>query len=268
VNQYWKDSWNSVLFADGRRAEPPIATCDVQGYTYDALRRTARLARVAWGDDDLAGRLEARAADLRRRFNRDFWSDRRGHFVLALDGRKRQVDSLTSNAGHVLWSGIADEERAAETVRRLMRSDVHSGWGLRTMSALDGGYNPISYHDGTVWPHDSGIVAEGFRRYGFRQAASTLVAGLLDAAPFFHHRLPEAFAGYGREENPFPVEYPTASRPQGWSAGAPLLALRTLLGLDAGPDGLTSDPAGPDALWGIRLSGIRVRGGRESVGQV
>jgi glycogen debranching enzyme len=263
VNQFWKDSWNSVLFADGTLAEAPIATCDVQAYAYDGLRRTARLARLAWADDGLARRLEARAADLRRRFNEDFWSDRRGHFVLALDGAKRQVDALTSNVGHVLWSGIAEPERAAETVRRLMRPDMHSGWGMRTMSAHDAGYNPISYHDGTVWPHDSGLVAEGFRRYGFREEASTLANGILDAAPFFEHRLPETFAGFGREENPFPVEYPTASRPQGWSAGAPLLALRTLLGLDVVDGALRCEPAGAGE---VRLTGVAVRGRRVPAG--
>lgn len=261
-NQYWKDSWNSVLFADGRLAEPPIATCDVQGYAYDAYRRTARLARLAWEDPRLAGRLEARAADLQRRFNQDFWSRSRGHYVLALDGRKRQVDALTSNVGHLLWTGIADEEHAAATVDRLMQPDMYSGWGIRTMSALDAGYNPLSYHNGTVWPHDTSIVAEGMRRYGFREQASRLAISLVEAAAYFECRLPEVLSGFARADNPFPVVYPTASRPQAWAAGAPLLALRTLLGLDVA-DGLhVVNPWLPATVGRIELSGLHVRGGR------
>jgi glycogen debranching enzyme len=265
VNQGWKDSWNSSLFADGRIAEPPIALCEVQGYAYDARLRAARLARLAWGDEALADRLEADAADLRRRFNADFWSRERGHYVHALDGRKRQVDSLTSNVGHLLWSGIVDEERAAATVDRLMAPDMFSGWGIRTMSAGDGGYNPIEYHNGTVWPHDSGIVAEGFRRYGFREQASVLALAIVEAAGFFSYRLPEVFAGFPREETRFPVEYPTASRPQAWSAGAPLLAMRTLLGLDPGEAGPGVSPHLPEAIAGLRLRGLRFRGTRVDV---
>jgi len=263
-NQFWKDSWNSVLFADGRLAEAPIATCDLQGYAYDAYRRTARLARLAWGDPALAERLQSLAAALRRRFNDDFWSESRGHYVLALDGRKRQVDALTSNVGHLLWTGIADDGRAAATVERLMRPDMFSGWGIRTMSALDAGHNPISYHNGTVWPHDTGIVAEGFRRYGFREEASRLAISILEAARHFDGRLPEALAGFARESGPFPVIYPTASRPQGWAAGAPLLAIRTLLGLDV--DGrLQAEPWLPPALPSVELCGLTVRGVREDV---
>ncbi len=171
--------WNSSLFADGRIAEPPIALCEVQGYAYDARLRTARLARLAWGDQALADRLEAEAAELRRRFDADFWSARRGHFVHALDGEKRQVDALTSNIGHLLWSGIVDEKRAAAVVDRLIAPDMFSGWGIRTLSADDGGYNPIEYHNGTVWRHDTGIIAEGFRRYGFREQASVLALAVI-----------------------------------------------------------------------------------------
>jgi glycogen debranching enzyme len=265
VNQGWKDSWNSSLFADGRIAEPPIALCEVQGYGYDARLRVARLARLAWSDEALADRLEADAADLRRRFNADFWSAERGHYVHALDGGKSQVDSLTSNVGHLLWSGIVDDERAAAVIDGLMAPDMFSGWGIRTMSARDGGYNPIEYHNGTVWPHDSGIIAEGFRRYGCREAASVLALAVIEAAEAFSYRLPEVFAGFPREETRFPVEYPTASRPQAWSAGAPLLAIRTLLGLDAGEAGLGVSPHLPAAIAGLRLRGLPFRGRRVDV---
>lgn len=261
-NQGWKDSWNSICFADGRLAEPPIATCEIQGYAYDARRRVARLARELWGDDKLAARLEEEATALRDRFNRDFWSEERGHYVLALDGGKRQVDSMTSNVGHLLWSGIVDPGRAEQTVARLMAPDLHSGWGIRTMSARDRGYNPIEYHNGTVWPHDTAIVAEGMRRYGFREEASALASALIDAAAAFDHRLPEVFAGFPRDETGMPVEYPTASRPQAWAAGAPLLALRTLLGLDVEGSRLQAEPRVPETMGRVRLRGVAVRGER------
>jgi glycogen debranching enzyme len=264
-NQGWKDSWNSISFADGRLAEPPIATCEIQGYAYDARRRVARLARELWGDDELAARLEEEATALRDRFNRDFWSEERGHYVLALDGEKRQVDSMTSNVGHLLWSGIVDPGRADQTVARLMAPDMHSGWGIRTMSAQDRGYNPIEYHNGTVWPHDTAIVAEGMRRYGKREEASALSYGLIESAAAFDHRLPEVFAGFPRDETGMPVEYPTASRPQAWAAGAPLLALRTLLGLDVEGTRLHADARVPGSMGRVRLKGVAVRGERNDV---
>ncbi len=266
VNQGWKDSWNSMLFADGRVAEGPIAVCEVQGYAYDARLRAARLARSIWNDPGLADRLEADAADLRRRFNRDFWSESRGHYVLALDGQKRQVDALTSNIGHLLWSGIVDPQRAARTVEQLMAPDMFSGWGVRTMSAGDAGYNPIEYHNGTVWPHDTGLIAEGMRRYGFTGEAATLAVSIFEAAEAFAYRLPEVFAGFPRKETGVAVEYPSASRPQAWSAGAPLLALRTLLGLDVVGGVLRSQPHIPSQLGHLRLDGILVRGLRQSTG--
>jgi glycogen debranching enzyme len=258
VNQCWKDSWNSILFSTGRLANAPIATCEIQGYAYDARVRCARLARNLWGDEDLAARLERDASDLRARFNRDFWSDERGHFVLALDHAKREVDSMTSNVGHLLWSGIVADERASEVVGRLMAKDMFSGWGIRTMSSRECGYNPIEYHNGTVWPHDTSIVAEGMRRYGFRDEAATLGVAMLNAAGAFGYRLPEVFAGYDRDEAGMPVEYPTASRPQAWAAGAPLFILRTLLGLDVVDGKLRTSPHLPKEIASIRLTGVGV----------
>ena len=211
-------------------------------------------------------RPEADAARLRSRFNRECWSESRGQDVVALDGQKHQVDALTSNIGHLLWSGIVDPERAARTVERLMAPDMFSGWGVRTMSARDAGYNPIEYHNGTVWPHDTGLIAEGMRRYGFTREAATLAISIFDAAEAFAYRLPELFAGFPREETGVAVEYPSASRPQAWSAGAPLLALRTLLGLDVVDGVLHSQPHLPSQLGRLRLEGIRVRGGQQSAG--
>jgi glycogen debranching enzyme len=249
-NQCWKDSSDSIRFADGRVAEPPIATCEIQGYAYDARLRTARLMRELWEDEETAGRLERDAAELKERFNRDFWVKGRGHFALALDAEKNQVDSLTSNIGHLLFSGIVEERRAAATVRALMRPDMFSGWGIRSMSERDSGYNPLSYHCGSIWPHDTAICAEGMRRYGFRDEAGRVCEALLDAAEAFSNQLPEVFAGFPRDEAGMPIEYPDALKPQSWAAAAPLLMIRTLLGLDPGR---RPDPQVPERIGKLRL---------------
>jgi glycogen debranching enzyme len=264
-NHCWKDSSDSMRFADGRLAEPPIATCEVQGYAYDARRRTARLARDVWRDEDLADRLERDAAELKRRFNRTFWDPRRRQYVLALDGEKKRVDGAASNMGHLLWSGIVDERRAEQVVRRLLRKDLFSGWGIRSLSAENPGYDPLGYHIGTVWPQDTAIIAEGMRRYGFRQEASQLAACLLDAATAFGDRLPELFSGFERDETGVTVPYPNALVPQAWSAGAPLLALRTILGLDIVGGKLRSRPQLPKSVGRIKLRGVKVRGRRVDV---
>jgi glycogen debranching enzyme len=252
-NQAWKDSGDAILFADGRRAEPPIATCEVQGYAYDALRRTARLAREVWDDARFASRLDAAAEELRARVEELFWLGERGHYALALDGDKAQVDALTSNIGHLLWSGLASSDRACATVEKLMSAELFSGWGVRTMSSADAGYNPLAYHDGSVWPHDTALVAEGMRRYGYREEASCVAVALLEAAEAFGGRLPELFAGFERSATGFPVEYDGASRPQSFAAGAPLLALRTLLGLDVRDGEVVSDPWLPDDIPAIAI---------------
>jgi glycogen debranching enzyme len=265
-NHCWKDSDDSIQFADGRTAEGPIATCEIQGYTYAARLRTARLAREIWGDEELAAEQERKAARLRDRFNRDFWSNELGTYVLALDGSKRQVDAVTSNPGHLLWSGIVPRQRARAVAERLLRDDLFSGWGIRCLSSEMRGYNPLEYHAGTVWPHDSALCAEGMRRYGLRREAGVVCRALLDAAVAFEHRLPELFAGFGRDGTNIPVPYPDALAPQAWSAGAPLLALRTLLGLDVLRGRLGSQPHLPKELGPIRLKNIPVRGRRSSAG--
>ncbi len=257
-NHCWKDSDDSIRFADGRRAEPPIATCEQQGYAYDARLRLARLAHEVYGDPELARRLVRDAAELRRRFNRDFWLADRGYYALALDGDKQPVDSTASNAGHLLWSGIVEERRAARVVKRLLRDDLFSGWGIRSLSSGDAPYNPLEYHNGTVWPHDTAIVAEGMRRYGFREEAGRVCEALLRAAEAFGYQLPEVFAGFARDATNAPVEYPEALKPQAWAAGAPLLALRTLLGLDAIGGRLRRSPHVPESLGRIRLRGLDV----------
>ncbi len=243
VNQCWKDSWNSIQFADGRLAQGPIATCEIQGYVYDAQRRSARLAREVWGDEALAERLEQRAGDLRDHFRRDFWVDERACYALALDGNKRQVDSLTSNVGHLLWSGILDDREAAITAERLLSEELYSGWGVRTLATREAGYNPLGYHTGTVWPHDNSLIVAGLARYGHHEAAGTIASAILAAAPYFEHRLPEVFAGFPRSLTSVPVAFPTASRPQAWAAGTPLLLLTTLLGLRPGGTDVQADLA-------------------------
>lgn len=234
VNQCWKDSWDAIQFADGTLSRGPIATCEIQGYVYDARRRVARLARDVWGDPTLAEQLERQASDLRASFHRDFWMPERGCHAVALDGEKRQVDSLTSNIGHLLWSGLLDEAQAATTADRLLEAELYSGWGVRTLGAAEGGYNPLGYHTGTVWPHENSLIVAGLARYDHREAADTIAAAMLSAAPHFEHRLPEVFAGYPAAVTSVPVAYPTASRPQAWAAGTPLLLLTTLLDLEPG----------------------------------
>jgi glycogen debranching enzyme len=234
LNQCWKDSWDSMQFADGTLARGPIATCEIQGYVYDARRRCARLAREVWDDPALAWRLDQQADELRARVRQDFWIPERGFHALALDGDKRRVDALTSNIGHLLWSGLLSPEEAAVTADRLLGDELSSGWGVRTLGAREGGYNPLGYHTGTVWPHDSSLIVAGLARYGLDDAAARIGGATLSAAPHFEHRLPEVFAGYPAAATGVPVAFPTASRPQAWAAGAPLLLLTTLLGLEPG----------------------------------
>src|SRR5215469_5997 len=195
-NQCWKDSWDSISYRNGDLPGFPRATCELQGYAYDAKMRAARLARQIWKDPAFADQLEKEAADLKRRFNRDFWIKDGEYFAVALDADGRQVDSLTSNIGHLLWSGIVDSSKARAVVRHLMSPQMFSGWGVRTLAEGEARYNPIGYHVGTVWPFDNSFIAWGLRRYGFKAEAAAIVAGILEAAEVFDGRLPEAFGGY------------------------------------------------------------------------
>jgi glycogen debranching enzyme len=263
-NQSWKDSGDSQRFRDGRFAETPIAPAEVQGYVYDAKRRLVEVARNAWGDEALAARLEREAAELRTRFDEAFWvPDRGGYYALALDRDKRRVDALCSNIGHLLWSGIVPDERVSSIVDALMRHELWSGWGFRTMSTSDAAYSPLSYHNGTVWPHDTALAAWGLGRYGQWDAVHRVASALFEAARHFGWSLPEVFAGFDRAETPFPIGYPTAARPQAWAAGTPLLLLRLLLGLepDTANGRLGTLPGAkpldhpPIALQGVRALG-------------
>ena len=260
-NQCWKDSWDSISYRDGRLPGFPRATCELQGYAYDAKMRGARLARTVWNDTDLADRLERSAADLKRRFNRDFWVAGGKYYALALDADGTQVDALSSNIGHLLWSGIVDGNRAKAIAGHLMGPELFSGWGVRTLAESAQRFNPIGYHTGTVWPFDNSFIAWGLRRYGFKREAARIAAGIMDAATFFDGRLPEAFGGYDRELTSYPVQYPTACSPQAWSTGAPLLLLRTMLGLEPFGEHLVVDPALPAGIGHLALLDIPGRWG-------
>jgi glycogen debranching enzyme len=261
-NQCWKDSWDSISYRDGELPGFPRATCELQGYAYDAKVRGARLAREIWKDPAFAEELEKGAADLKRRFNRDFWVKDGGYFAVALDADGRQVDSLTSNNGHLLWSGIVERNKAKAVVRHLMGRRLFSGWGIRTLAEGEGRYNPIGYHVGTVWPFDNSFIAWGLRRYGFKAEAARVAGAILEASEFFDGRLPEAFGGYPRNMTKYPVQYPTACSPQAWSTGAPLLLLRTMLGLEPVGEHLVVDPALPVGIGHLELLDIPGRWGR------
>ncbi|MFR9775728.1 glycogen debranching N-terminal domain-containing protein [Micromonospora sp. MS34] len=261
VNQCWKDSWDSISYHEGRLPPFPRATCELQGYAYDAKVRGARLARHFWNDSEYANRLEREAAELKARFNRDFWVSEGEYFALALDAEGGQVDALSSNMGHLLWSGIVDDSLAPKLAEHLLGPRLFSGWGVRTLAKGSGRYNPIGYHVGTVWPFDNSIIAWGLARYGFRREAAVIAHAMFDAAQYFQGRLPEAFAGYERTRTRYPVEYPTACSPQAWSAGTPLLLLRVILGLEPEAERLFIDPMIPAELGRVELQNIPGRWG-------
>ena len=265
ANQSWKDSGDSQRFQDGSFAEAPIAAVEVQGYVYDAKRGLAEVAREVWREQELADRLEREAEELRARFDEAFWvTERGGFYALALDGKKRQVDSRSSNMGHLLWSGIVPPERVPKVVDQLLSEELWSGWGIRTMASDAEAFNPISYHNGTVWPHDTALAAWGLARHGYTAEARRVGRALIEAAGHFDWSLPEVFAGYARDETPFPIAYPTAARPQAWAAGTPILLVRVLLGIE--PDrerqrlvSTVTDEL-PSWLDGLRIEGVRAYG--------
>ncbi|MEU4371465.1 amylo-alpha-1,6-glucosidase [Micromonospora chersina] len=265
ANQGWKDSPESICFADGRLPDPPLATCELQGYAYDAKMRGARMARECWGDPAYADRLEREAAALRERFDRDFWIADRGYYALALDSDGGPVDALASNMGHLLWSGIVPAERAAEVAAHLVGPRLFSGWGIRSLATGQDRYNPLGYHVGAVWPFDSALITYGLRRYGFAEEAGRVAEAIVDASRFFQGRLPEAFAGYPRELTEYPVRYPTANSPQAMATAAPFLLLRALLGLEAVGEHLLMAPRVPARFGRVELLDVPGRWGRRDV---
>ncbi|HEY8492766.1 MAG TPA: amylo-alpha-1,6-glucosidase, partial [Myxococcota bacterium] len=231
VQQGWKDSSDSVFHADGRLAEPPIALCEVQGYVYLALHAAARIAR-ALGREARAAELEGRATLLARRFEEAFWCEPLGVYALALDGKGEPCRVRSSNAGQCLFTGIASPARARRVAETLFQGDLFSGWGIRTIGAGEVRYNPMSYHNGSVWPHDNALIAYGLARYGFQRDALTLLEAAFDASRWIElHRMPELICGFARRLDEAPVAYPLACRPQAWAAGAVFLCLQAVLGL-------------------------------------
>ena len=263
VNQGWKDSSDAIRDRHGRELRAPIALAEVQGYVFDAKRRMAGLARMR-GDEAMAIRLEAEAETLRQRFEAAFWVEDQRFYAMALDGEKRQADAIGSNAGQCLWTGIASPERARDVVARLLRPEMFSGWGIRTYAADQPGYNPIGYHTGTVWPHDTSLIAAGFKRYGYDDGSNQLASQMLDAAQRFpDYRLPELFCGFDYGDATTPVPYPVACSPQAWAAGSSFLFLETMLGLRAHADRGELEllhPHLPDWLGKVTLTDLRVGG--------
>ncbi|NGN65184.1 aminotransferase [Streptomyces sp. A7024] len=226
ANQSWKDSPGAICYANGERARGAVAAAAPQGYAYAALRHAARLARTIWDDEAWADRLTTTAAALRARFVRDFWLPDADFPALALDGDGTPVDALGSDAGHLLWSGLLEAEQARRVGRRLLEPDFFSGWGVRTLAAGQAAYHPLSYHRGSVWPHDNAMLALGLAQYGMEEEARVVANAVADlAAASDNYRLPEVIAGYPRTDDAGPVPYPHACSPQSWSAAAPLALL-------------------------------------------
>jgi glycogen debranching enzyme len=268
VNHGWKDSHDSIVHADGAIAEGPIALVEVQGYVYDAKQRIAEVYE-ALGDSPRADQLRAEASELRAAFNEAFWDPDEGFFVLALDGRKAQVRSVTSNPAHCLYCGIVDDDKAALVAERLMAADMFSGWGIRTLSGSSPAYNPMSYHNGSIWPHDNAIAAAGLKRYGFDAATDRIAGGLFDVASGARDfRLPELFCGFQRDGSRAIVAYPVACIPQAWAATSPFMLLQAMLGISAHAptNRLTVDrPRLPDWLGAVDIRGLRVGGSKVSL---
>jgi glycogen debranching enzyme len=264
ANQGWKDSWDGINYADGTIAQAPIALAEVQAYTYAAFQARAQIAD---GTDDsaTAALYRDRAARLRASFDEAFWLPDRGWYAVGLDRDHRPIDALTSNIGHCLWAGIVPDDRAGDVVDRLVAPDMFTGWGIRTLSGGMGAYNPMSYHNGSVWPHDTALCVAGMARYGHMDQAQRVALGLLDAAAVFGGRLPELFAGFSRDDIPVPVPYPAACSPQAWASAAPIELLRALLRLQPGEGRLSCDPALPGRFLPLVLGNVAFRGGRYDI---
>jgi len=266
ANQGWKDSFDGITFATGEIAEPPIALAEVQGYVYAAYLAKSHFCSERQ-DADGAAYWAEQAQALKDEFNRAFWLPDRGYFALGLDASKQPIDSLASNMGHCLWTGIVDAGKASAVARHLTSPDMFSGFGIRTLAASSAAYNPMSYHNGSVWPHDNAICAAGLMRYGFVREAQQVAMGILEAAEWFGGRLPELFCGFDRTEFGEPVHYPTSCSPQAWASAAPFHLLRTLLRFDPSvPAGkLWCDPAVPARFLPLHIESLHVAGARVSV---
>jgi len=265
ANQGWKDSWDANLHRDGKVAEPPIALCEVQGYVYEAKYRMASLMR-SFGEIRTAEKMKKDAAELAKRFERAFWMPQRDFYAMALDREKRQLQVISSNVGHLLFTRMLPQDRARAIVQRFMQPDMFSGWGWRTISQDERIFNPLSYHRGSVWPHDNSLVAHGMALYEFRDAALTAFTGLAQAALNFRdYRLPELFCGIQRRETDEPVQYPVSCSPQAWASGAIFLLLTSVLGIrPSAPRRELNivNPRLPDWLDYLNIRNLRIGGSR------
>jgi glycogen debranching enzyme len=259
INQGWKDSSDSIKFADGHLAHGPIALAEVQGYVHGAYRARAYLASRQ-GDEPGVLRWTEQANKLRKQFDEAFWLPNAGCYALALDGEKRPVDALASNQGHCLWTGIVPQHRVDEVVHRLLSPEMFAGWGIRTLADGMAAFNPVSYHNGSIWPHDNALLVAGLMRSGRPDAATRVAEGLMKAAALFGGRLPELFCGFDQETFASPVPYPTSCSPQAWAAATPIGLVLALLGLD--PDRENLDCHTPDHWGRIRIRGLHMRGKR------
>ncbi|MPZ21334.1 MAG: amylo-alpha-1,6-glucosidase [Luteitalea sp.] len=261
IHQGWKDSHDAIFHRDGRLAKPPIALCEVQAYAYGAWRGASELAEML-GDTSRAAALAKQASALKEKFDATFWLEKLGTYALALDGHKRPCRLRTSNAGHCLLTGLVGAERARRLAETLLDDSMFSGWGIRTLATGQVRYNPMSYHNGSVWPHDNAIIAFGFARYGLKAEALRILAGLFDASLFVDaHRLPELFCGFPRRPAESPTFYPVACAPQSWAAGAVFLLLQAVLGLEiSAPRRVVQfrDPKLPPFLEEIRITNLQV----------
>lgn len=261
VQQGWKDSHDSIFHSNGALAEPPIALCEVQGYVYSAKRGAAELARLL-GHQDRAQALLNQAASLRLQFDKSFWCPDIDSYALALDGQKRQCQVRASNAGHCLFTEIAEADHARRVAEEMLGPELFCGWGVRTVGAGEARYNPISYHNGSVWPHDNAVIASGLSKYGNKELSARILSGLCEASTFMDlHRLPELFCGLHRREGEGPTLYPVACSPQAWSAAAVFLVLQACLGLTV--DGIDrcvrfSDPYLPPEISQLWIKGLEI----------
>ncbi len=265
ANQGWKDSWDAIIHRDGEIAKAPIALCEVQGYVYEAKYRMASLMR-SFGDIKTADRLKREAADMVRRFEKAFWMPGRNFYALALDDRKRQCQVISSNPGHLLFTRMLPQDRARTITQQFMQPGMFSGWGWRTMSREERVFNPLSYHRGSVWPHDNSLIAHGMALYEFREPANQVFSALFQAALNFRdYRLPELFCGMERREFDEPVQYPVSCSPQAWASGAIFLLLMSVLGIRPSAHRRELNiinPTLPEFLDSLQVRNLRIGGSR------
>lgn len=263
-NQGWKDSYDSVFYQNGELAKLPIALSEVQAYTYDAKLKAAEIAR-ALHEGNYADKMEKEAKALKKKFNRDFWSEKNQSFVLALDGEKKPCDVISSNAGQCLFSRIADPEKAEATIKTLISEDMFSGWGIRTIGKNEINYNPMSYHNGSIWPHDNALIAFGMHRYGNKSAVNKIFEAMMETSLFMENkRIPELFCGFEKRKSEGPTAYPVACSPQAWAVASVFIMVQSCLGIeiDAKKNLLTfNEPSLPDFMDYLEINELRIKSG-------